>query len=136
MSLPQPVKPRLGVLVAERVLQAGYGALSETIMRHIEQTSSKPTLGQNLIFARLQRHAGQNEQAAAYLETILQSTSAMTPDTLIEFIDLKIYLDQPIDPKFADLAGMLAWEYKDGEIGAHLQHYQIKALITKFLRLL
>jgi len=77
----------------------------------------------------LQRHAGQNEQAAAYLETILQSTSAMTPDTLIEFIDLKIYLDQSIDPKFADLAGMLAWEYKDGEIGAHLQHYQIKALI-------
>tara|TARA_B110000008_G_C16961206_1_gene560236 strand:- start:641 stop:2752 length:2112 start_codon:yes stop_codon:yes gene_type:complete len=129
MSLPHNLKPRLGALVAERVLQAGYSALSETIVRHIEQTSSTPSLGQDLMFARLQRHAGQSDKAVARLESILRSTTSVTPDALIEFIDLKIYLNQPIDHKFADLAGVLAWEYKDSEIGRHLQHYQIKAFI-------
>ena len=81
------------------------------------------------MFARLQRHAGQSDKAVARLETILRSTTSVTPDTLIEFIELKLYLDKPIDPKFVDLAGVLAWEYKDSEIGRHLQHYQIKAFI-------
>jgi len=129
MSLPQPVKSRLGALVAERVLEAGFSTLSETIIRHIQQTSSQKSLGQDLMFARLQRHAGQSDKAVAHLEAMLRSRPSVSPETLIEFIDLKIYLDQPIDRKFADLAGVLAWEYKDSEFGSHLQHYQIKALI-------
>lgn len=131
MSLPPALKPQLGVLVAERVFEAGYSDLSEILLGHIEQTNSGRSFNQGLIFAKLKINAGQKEEAAVLLEKLLNSDTLIAPDALIELIDLKILLDQPFDQKLAEMAGLLAWQHKDENIGQRLLQYQIKALVME-----
>lgn len=129
-SLPRHLRSHLGPTLAKRFLTAGLVDASDKLLRILDRTPNTMTARSELINAESERAAGQDEKADLRLEKLAKTNSESAVPALLEMIESLVRRGQPVSYDTAQLAGVYAFEHRDGVEAKALQRAHILALMA------
>ncbi|MFK7881536.1 hypothetical protein, partial [Roseobacter sp.] len=129
MALPAHLKRHLGSGLSDKFVALGDTNTARMILRDMDRTPGDQSDRIGLSEARFDAADGQPAQAKAQLEDVIdQNNNVVAAEAIIALVETLTVEDKPIDDQTAVLAGSLAFEYRNDDLGPELARVEVLAL--------
>ncbi|MFQ6546827.1 hypothetical protein AADZ90_002665 [Aestuariibius sp. 2305UL40-4] len=127
LAIPEGLRPRIGALLAQRILDGGDPELADIILRFSQSVLHDETILQ----ARIDSASGQEAAGRAALEDLADTSVRVTPEALTSLIALEISGGSEVAEDLVTLAEALYREHRGGPDGLALAEALVDARISR-----
>ena len=127
-ALPRHLRFYLGPLLSRKLTRAGHVGSADQILRMVDRSQTDETPDASMARAELAQAEGKSEEAAAGLETVVESSAEPSAGAVLKLITKRLAAKQEISFDLAQLAGAYAHENRGAELGQDLARAYLSAL--------
>lgn len=128
--LPDDLRAHLGTQLARLFLQAGDAATADTVLNVSQLVPGARTAETEVASAAIAEELEGADAAIAALETLAADSTRMTPEGLVQLINLQLSNDKAVSPAVLDLAAALRFESGKTEAARQLAMVEIAAHLS------
>lgn len=125
--LPDILQSQLGPRLADLMRRADLPELANAVLAPAQRQAVAPQSA-SLVAADLAMDRGDVSLATDVLETMVNEDPRVTPETLVQLIDLQIAQDQIIEPETLSLLETMQFEYRDQPVMGDILRARTAAL--------
>ena len=129
-ALPPMLRGHLGAQLAQLFVDFGDPGVAETILAAARGEATAARVETALTAADIMLETAGADAAIAALTEMATGDARLTPDALVQLIDLSLSQQQDVPPDMIALAGTMQYEYRGQPVAAALIDAQARALIA------
>ena len=129
-ALPPMLRGHLGAQLAQLFVDFGDPGVAETILAAARGEATAARIETALTAADILLETAGADAAIAALTEMATGDARLTPDALVQLIDLSLSQQQDVPPDMIALAGTMQYEYRGLPVAAALIDAQARALIA------
>ncbi len=112
LTLPSHLRQRLGVLAANRFLDAQAAEIANDLLAITRRNAVDQETGAVILGAQVQAAKGKTEEATETLEVLAEDDPRMTPQAMQSLVQLRLEKSEPITDDEIDLLETMLHEYR------------------------
>ncbi|MBU2358350.1 MAG: hypothetical protein KKB02_05375, partial [Alphaproteobacteria bacterium] len=128
--LPEILQSQLGPRLADLLRRTGLTELAETVLAPAQRMAVAPQSASQ-VAADLALDRGDVAQATGVLEAMAAEDPRITPDALVQLIDLQIAQDEVVEPETLSLLETMQFEYRNQPVVADILRVRTAALVHR-----
>ena len=125
--LPEPVQTALAARLADLLRQGGRADMAELVLAPAQRMVSPP-VEVALAETELALHRGDVAAATETLADLAQDDSRMTPEALVQLVDLQLSQNTPVMPETLALLESMQFEFRGQPVVADLMRARVGAM--------
>lgn len=109
-SLPRELMEFVGPILIDRLVRSDFDETAHLISLQLKRREKDQSVESQFAHAKVLAATGDDADAIKELETLSEDFSNISPQALIDLVDLKASQNQAVSPKLALVAEALAWQ--------------------------
>lgn len=120
-SLPYPLMEYVGPILIDRLINGDFNDIASLISLQLQRRQRGDTTETEFATAQVLAATGNTEDAIKTLESMADDFSNVSPQALIDLVQLKATQNQMVSPKLAHVAESLMWQHRKSDLAPTLQ---------------